>query len=205
MAIRARLNAALLDHAEGLLHRTYGDRKRQMFAGLPDTVVEIGPGPGANLRYYRRGTRLIAFEPGPEHHPRLLRNAARRGVAVEIRARGGEDLDLPDASCEAVVATLVLCSVADPARVLAEIHRALRPGGRLLFCEHVAAPAGSATRRLQAWLRRPWRWLGGGCTLDRETHRLLQDAGFASVQMDCFTMGRLLGPVRPHVWGVATR
>jgi len=205
VAIRARLNAALLDHAEGVLHRAYGSRKVPMFADLPATVVEIGPGPGANLRYYRPGTRLIAFEPGPEHHARLRRNAARRGVAVEIRARGGEDLDLPDASCDAVVATLVLCSVDDPASELAEIHRVLRPGGRLLFCEHVAAPPGSRTRRLQAWLRRPWRWLGGGCTLDRETHRLLHASGFAAVWMDCFTMGRLLGPVRPHVWGVAIR
>jgi len=205
VAIRARLNAALLDHAEGLLHRTYGRYKADLFRDLPPVVVEIGPGPGANLRYYRPGTRLIAFEPGSEHHPRLRRNAARRRIDLDLRQRGGEDLDLPDAACDAVVATLVLCSVTDPAAVIAEARRVLRPGGRLLFCEHVAAPAGSRTRRLQGRLRRPWRWLAGGCTLDRETPRLLHAAGFHEVRMDRFTMGRLLGPVRPHVWGAAIR
>jgi SAM-dependent methyltransferase len=205
VAIRSRLNAALLDHGEQLLHRTYGARKRQLFADLPDRVVEIGPGPGANLRYFRPGTRLVAFEPGREHHPRLRRNAARRGIELELHPEGAERTHLPPASCDVVVATLVLCSVTDPARVIAEVHRILRPGGRLLFCEHVAAPPGSWTRRLQGWLRRPWRWLADGCTLDRETHRLLQAAGFQDVQMDCFTMGRLLGPVRPHVWGTAVR
>lgn len=199
-----RLNAWFLDAADGVMDRVYGPRKRPLFTGLPPTVVELGPGAGANLRYYRPGTKLIAFEPNPFVHARLREAAAGRGVELDLRRLPAETLDLPDASADAVVSTLVLCTVDDPARVLAEVRRVLRPGGRFLFVEHVAAPPGSRLRALQRLLRRPWRWLFAGCCLDRDTAATLEAAGFASVEIERFRLG-LPSPIRPHVAGWAVR
>jgi len=202
---RQRLNAWLLHRAEDLMHRVYGPRKRAIFRRLPLRVVEIGPGAGANLRYYRPGTRVIAVEPNPAMHAPLRAAALRRGLALEIRTLRGEALDLPDGSAEAVVGTLVLCSVDDPARVVAEIRRILAPGGRYVFLEHVAAPSRSPLHRWQRLLQRPWQWLFDGCRLHRDTHRTLQQAGFASLEMDCFVLTAPLAPFAPHIFGLARR
>ncbi|MBD3221903.1 methyltransferase domain-containing protein [bacterium] len=205
MALRQRLSAALLDHAEPLLHRAYGGRKQVMFADLPDTVLEIGPGPGANLRYYRPGTRLVAVEPSEPARRRLERRARRRRVDLDLHDLAGEGLPFADRSHDVVVCTLVLCSVDDPERVLAEARRVLRPGGRFLFCEHVVAREGTPTRRLQSWLRSPWHWLTEGCHLDRPTGELIAAAGFSGLERHDFCLGPAAGPARPHVWGTAVR
>ncbi len=203
--VRGRFNAWLLDLADEAMDRRYGARKRLLFRDLPAEIVEIGPGAGANLRYYPPGTRVIAVEPNLAAHGRLRDRAARRGVDLEIHGLRGEAIGLADASRDAVVGTLVLCSVEDPRRVLAEIHRILKPGGRFLFCEHVAAPPGTAARRAQDALHRPWRWLFDGCHLNRSTPALLREAGFASVEMDCFRLRPPFLPVAPHVFGVAVK
>lgn len=187
------------------MHRIYGRRKRDLFAGLPAELVEIGPGAGANFRYYPPGTRVIAFEPNRALHDRLRQAAERHGIELDLRAHGAEALDLPDASADAVVATLVLCTVPDPAKVLAEIRRVLRPGGRLLFIEHVAAPAGTALRTLQRIVRRPWRWVAEGCCVDRDTAATLAAAGFDSLRLEHFRLKGPLVPVAPHIAGEAVR
>ncbi len=203
--LRDRVNAWILAASERQMDRLYGRRKRELFAALPAAVVEIGPGAGANLRYYPRGTRVIGFEPNPKLHCRLRQAAARWGIDVEIRPSPAEALDLPDASADAVVATLVLCSVSDPHRVVAETRRVLRPGGRFLFIEHVAAPAGSALHALQRALRRPWRWLFRGCRVDRDTAAVLAAAGFSSLRVERFRLRTPMLPVAPHIAGEALR
>lgn len=200
----AWFNAWMLDRGADVMHRVYGRRKRTLFAGLPDTVVEIGPGAGANLRYYEPGTRVIAFEPNPFAHARLSREAAERGVELDLRDLSAEQLDLPDASTDVVISTLVLCSVDDPLRVLAEVRRVLRPGGRFLFIEHVAGRPGSAVRTVQRVVRGPWRWLFDGCRVDRDTPAMLEAAGFSSLEIERFGLA-LPSPVRPHVVGWAVR
>jgi len=203
--IRDRLNAWLLGAAEREMHRTYGRRKQELFADLPSELVEIGPGAGANFRYYRPGTGVIGFEPNRALHGRLRQAAERHGIQLDLRGHGAESLDLPDASADAVVATLVLCTVPDPRKVLAEIHRVLRPGGRLVFIEHVAAPAGTALRTLQRIVRRPWRWISEGCCVDRDTAATLAAGGFDSLQLERFRVTSRLLPVSPHIAGEAVR
>jgi SAM-dependent methyltransferase len=203
--VRDRLNAWILGIAENAMHRLYGRRKRELFAGLPPAVVEIGPGAGANFRYYPAATRVIAFEPNRAAHRRLRQAAARWGIELDLRAQPAEQLDLPDDSAEAVVGTLVLCSVADPAQAVAEVRRVLRPGGRFLFIEHVAAPAGSALRALQRTVRRPWRWLFEGCRVDRDTAAVLAAAGFRSLRVEPFRLRTPLLPVAPQIAGEAVR
>lgn len=162
-----RIGAKMLALADPVMERVYGARKRHLFAGHPDLIVEIGPGSGINFRYYRPGTNVIAFEPNRGQHDRLRRRARQSGLELDVRGGKAESLDLDDGSVPMVVSTLVLCSVKDLVRVLDEIARVLQPGGRFVFIEHVAAPEGSALRRWQRRLRAPWSAMFSGCTIDR--------------------------------------
>lgn len=205
VTVRGRLHGWGLRRAAGAMHRVYGPLKERLLADLPDRVVEIGPGPGTNLRYYPAGTHLVAIEPAGQMRRALEREAARRGIDLEVHPIVAERLPLDDASVDAVVSTLVLCSVADPRAVLAEVLRVLRPGGRFIFIEHVAGDPGSHLHRLQGWLRRPWAWLCEGCQLRRSTGAIIRAAGFDSVDEERFLVGRGWLPVSPHLAGIARR
>jgi ubiquinone/menaquinone biosynthesis C-methylase UbiE len=203
--VRGRVNAWLFRAIDGYLDRKYRDVKRELFGGLPRKVLEIGAGAGANFRYLAPGTHVVAVEPNVHVHAHLRAAAARHGVRLDVRAARAEDLPLPDESVEAVISSLVLCSVADPARALAEIRRVLRPGGRLWSVEHVAAAERSALARVQGLVRRPWRWLFEGCDTLRDIERLVRDAGFASVEVTPFTLRTAFVPVRRQIAVVAVR
>jgi SAM-dependent methyltransferase len=106
-------------------------RKRELLGPLRGTVLEIGPGTGTNLAYLAPDVRWLGIEPNPHMERYLRREAEPLGRSIEVRSGTVERLDLMDASVDAVVSTLVLCSVPDQARALAEVRRVLRPGGRL--------------------------------------------------------------------------
>lgn len=202
--VRGRLNAWIFKQLEAYHHRKLGAVKREAFGGLPRTVVEIGAGAGANLRYLDPGTRVIAVEPNRHMHPHL-RDAARRwGVELDLRPAFAERLPLADASVEAVISSLVLCCVRDPAAVLAEIRRVLAPGGRLWCVEHVRAPEGTPLATVQRALARPWRWFFEGCE-HRDVAALLHAAGFASVEVEPFTIHTAVLPIRSAISAVALR
>ena len=201
--LRARLFAWSLSRNDGAQRRLYGDRKARLFQGLGGTVVEIGAGSGLNAAHLPAGTRWVAVEPNVHFHPHIRRAAARHGLEAEVVAGTAEALPLADGTADAVVSTLVLCSVARPAAALAEARRVLRPGGRLVVIEHVAAPEGTVLRRLQRALRRPWGWVADGCRPDRDTATALRAAGFASVELETFRAP--LGLASPHIMGVAVR
>ncbi len=154
--IREALMARLLRIIEGHMHVTYGQRKRALFRDLSSTIVEIGPGTGANLRCYRPGTRVIAVEPNSAMHPFLRTTARRYGLQLDLRGNKSEHLDMDTDSVDTVISTLVLCSVDDPSQVVSEIRRILRPGGRFIFLEHVAATAHTPLARSQNSLHRIW-------------------------------------------------
>jgi SAM-dependent methyltransferase len=202
--VRGRANAAFFRLVDGYVHRRIGVRKEALFADLPQQVVELGPGTGANLRYFRPGTHLVAIEPNPHMHRELARAGAARGVTLEIRATGAEATGLPSASVDAVVCTLVLCTVPDPAAAMAEVRRILRPGGRLLLLEHVAAPRGTFLAGLQRALRRPWLWAFEGCDLDRHTADTIRAAGFSGVELERYRLRSVFLPVNEQVAGTAT-
>lgn len=204
-AVRDRFNAWLLEVLDGYQHRKYGALKREMFGGLPRTVLELGAGDGANFRYLAPGTRVIAIEPNVHMHRWLRARAARHGIHVDVRAATAEALPLADGTVDAVISSLVLCTVPDPVRALAEVRRVLRPGGRFWCIEHVAAPEGTVLAGLQRALRRPWRWLFEGCETCRDTARQLREAGFASVEVTPFTLPTVFAPIRPQIAAVAVR
>lgn len=203
--IRTRIEAWLLDVADQHLDRQVRDRKTAAIGAMSETVVEIGPGTGTNMRFYPDGVSVIGIEPNPNMQPHLREKAKAHEVDLEIRTLHAEHLDLDDASVDGVVATLVLCSVDDPVAVLDEIVRVLRPGGTFFFMDHVVAPARSITRRVQAVVKRPHRWMFQGCTVDRRTTELIRAAGFASVDIHEIDTGPTGLYVRHQIIGTAAR
>lgn len=201
--LRGPFNALFFSTLDRYLDHLLRPHKQSLFDGLPPTVVELGPGVGANLRYLRPGTRLIAVEPNPAMHDRLRARAARAHIDLELHATGAEHIDLPDASVDAVISSLVLCTVADPAAVVAEVHRVLRPGGRYAFLEHVAAPDGTVLRRLQRTVRRPWRWIFEGCSCERDLQAVVEGAGFTDTNVDAYRLHSPFLPVNSQIAGVA--
>jgi ubiquinone/menaquinone biosynthesis C-methylase UbiE len=201
MSLYQRLFAHGLALGDDAQHRIYGARKRMLFADLDGTVVEMGPGTGVNLRYLPHGIRWIGIEPNPHMHRFIREVAAERGMPVEIRTATASDTGLPNACADAVISTLVLCSVPDLDAALAEIRRLLKPGGRFFFIEHVAAPDGSWSRTLQQGIKPIWKCLADGCRPDRETGRAIKQAGFTDVRYQSFTAE--IPVVAPHIIGTA--
>jgi ubiquinone/menaquinone biosynthesis C-methylase UbiE len=146
--------------------------------------------------------RWTGVDPNPRSLPYIREAARRSGHEFEFRQASAESLPFPDASFDSVASTLTLCSVRNPALALDEIRRVLRPGGQLLFLEHVAAAAGSRLRRRQRLLRPIFRCLVG-CTPDRDTGSLLRAARFSTVEMEEFELS--LPIVGPHICGRAVR
>jgi len=202
---RGRFNAGFFTAFDRPIDRLSRDRKRKIFSDLPPEVVEVGPGVGANLRYLPPGGRMIAIEPNPYMHAGLRKRAARRGVDVEIRGVTGDAIDLDDQSADAVISSLLLCTVADSERVVGEIRRVLRPGGRYAFLEHVAAPEGTRLRRIQHAVRRPWAWVFEGCSCERDLAAVIGAAGFASVQIDRYSVRSPFVPASTQIagWAIA--
>lgn len=198
-----RLFARMLARSSQAHSALVDDQKRRLLGDLRGTVLEIGPGTGANLPYYAPGVHWIGVEPNPYMHPYLRREAARLGLGVDLRTGAGEQIDLPADSVDAVVSTLVLCSVSDVARTLQEIRRVLRPGGAFVFIEHVAAPPGTWARRVQRIVRPVWRLAADGCHPDRETGAAVERAGFAPVEYQRFDLP--LPVVGPHIAGRAVK
>lgn len=201
--VRGRLNAWFFTALDGYSNWLVRDRKRAVFTGLPAEVVEIGPGVGANFGYLPSGCRLTAIEPNPYMHGALRRRAARRGIDVQIRGVTGDAIDLDDQSADVVISSLVLCTVADPGQVVSEIRRILRPGGRYVFLEHVAAPDGTVLRRIQRAVRRPWAWAFEGCSCERDLAAVIQAAGFASAEISRYRLRSPFIPVNTQIAGTA--
>lgn len=202
--IRGRFNAGFFNVMGGYLEWLMRHHKPRVLAGVGDRMVEIGPGVGANLRHYPPGTELIAVEPNRQMHEHLRRHARRTGIELQILETGAERMDeLPDDCVDDVVSTLVLCTVTDPDSSIREIGRVLRPGGRFRFVEHVAAPPGTATRRVQDAVKRPWRWLFEGCCVDRHTGQLIEEGPFRRVDYERIDLRSPFVPANPCVAGIA--
>ncbi len=181
--LRSRFEARLLDASAESNHETQGARKTAEIGSMSGTVVELGPGTGVNMRYYARGVRVIAIEPNPVMHDRLRRHADEHEVDMEIRTLQGESIDVADGEADGVVGTLLLCGVEDPAMVINEAHRVLKPGGRYFFTEHVRAPESTWMHRTQRVLRRPHGWMFNGCRTDQDTGSLLRGSAFETVEI----------------------
>lgn len=160
----------------------------ELLAPLRGTVLELGAGTGVNVeRYPAAVDRVVFTEPDPGMRTRLearlvdARDAGRFAPGeAEVRPDPAQALTAADGSVDAVVATLVLCTVPDPSAALAEAHRVLRPGGRLVFLEHVAADHRPDRLRWQRRVDPIWKRVAGGCRLTRTTGEAIEAAGFTT-------------------------
>lgn len=177
-------------------------RKRQV-EQVSGSVMELGAGTGLNLPFYPEGLeRLVLVEPDVHKAKLLGEKTPPPGVNPEIVRAPGEGLPFADDSFDTVIETLVLCTVADPEAAVAEIQRVLKPGGRLLFTEHVRSDR-PRLGRFQDRMEGPWKKLADGCHCNRRTVPMLEANGFdveISAEMDQFPM---VPTVRPIVSGVA--
>jgi ubiquinone/menaquinone biosynthesis C-methylase UbiE len=184
------------------------EMRHELLAEASGRVLELGAGTGHNLAHYTDAvTELVLAEPDPYMARRLRERLAKEGTRAHdasVIEASAEDLPFDDGSFDAVVATLVLCTVESPARALIEARRVLVEGGKLLYLEHIR----SHNPRLARWqdrLERPWGFIAAGCHPNRATDQLLAGAGF---WIDSMERGRLpkAPPIaRPLIRGVARR
>ncbi len=200
---RQRLRAWIASKGSPQYDRLVADRKRELLGSLRGAVLEIGPGTAPNLKYFAPGVQWIGVEPDAAVLPYLRQEAQRLRMPIELRDRVGNRLPADDNTMDAVVSTLVLCSVPHPAAMLAEIRRVLKPGGHFVLIEHVAAPRGTWQRRLQDWLQPLWTCVDGECHPNREIWTALEQAGFGRVDYEQFRVRR--GLVSPHIAGVLVK
>jgi len=178
--------------------------KERLFAGITGSVLEIGPGTGINLRYFQRpGVQWVGVEPNLFMERYLRKEAERLNMTADLRVGTADALPIEDGSMDAVISTLVLCCVHSQQQSLREIIRVLKPGGRLIFLEHVAAPPGTRLRKIQNWITPIWKRLGDGCHPNRETREELGRAGFARVE--CEGLMAPIPIVSPQIAGVAVK
>jgi len=209
LKLRALLLAACYDRAMRHVERRCLARWRaELLTPLRGEILEIGSGTGTNLQYYApQVKRLVLSEPDRFMRTRLQVQARRRRASlrqVEIIPCRAEQIDLPAASFDHIVSTLVLCSVTDIERTLQELRRLLKPGGSLVFFEHVRADDNPGLYKLQKRLEPVWKWCAGNCHLTRPTGQLLEQAGFA-IELERVAMQGVPAFVRPVIKGVAFR
>jgi ubiquinone/menaquinone biosynthesis C-methylase UbiE len=184
------------------------EQRWRLLAGLTGEVLEVGCGNGMNLRHYPAGVeRVLAVEPEPYLRDQARREAEAARVPVEVVAGVASALPAPDASYDAVVCSLVLCSVEDQHAALGEIRRVLRPGGELRFFEHVVARSGPLRRVQRTLDATVWPTLAGGCHASRDTLAAIEDTGFEVVEFARFRLpdAPIPAPTAPHILGRARR
>jgi ubiquinone/menaquinone biosynthesis C-methylase UbiE len=201
--VRERVFAAVYDRLSARTEEKFGaELKRKLLANAHGRVLEIGVGTGLSFAHYPQVEELVGVDPSEPMLRRARHRAAELARDVTLVEASAEALPFEDEAFDTVVSLAVLCTVDDPARVLREIRRVLRPGGRFVFLEHVR----SSDETLAQWqdrLERPWGWIAGGCHPNRRTLEAIEGAGFDVVELEREDLPDIPRLVRPNVMGVA--
>ena len=180
-----------------------GQWRAELLRELSGSVLEVGAGTGATLALYPKAvTRIVMCEPDPHMRRKL---EAKRPANVEVSEAAIESLPFEKESFDAVVSSLVLCSVRDPQAALAQLRRVLKPGGRLVFLEHVAADGKPNRLKWQRRIEPVWKHLMGNCHLTRRTEAAIEAAGFRIERIHRESMRKALPVCRPSIRGIARR
>lgn len=193
----------LSERAEG---RGVGTHREELLGGLAGRICEVGAGNGLNFAHYPpEVVEVIAVEPDPVLRGYAERAAAAATVTVKVVDGTAEALPLSDGSCDAVVTSLVLCSVPDQSVALVELRRVLRPGGELRFYEHVRSTH-PTYGRLEDLVAPVWSKIAGGCHPNRSTEGAIVGGGFSILAIDRFGFSPQPPiPAVRHILGRAVR
>ena len=166
-------------------------QRRDIVGKASGVVLEIGMGPGHNLRFYKakKIERIIGLEPAAEMRPLAAKRIADAPFTVEWLQAGAEAIPLSDNSIDTVVLTYTLCTIPQRLESLEEMRRVLKPGCKLLFCEHGLAPD-KEVRLLQSAINPMWKHLAGGCHLNIDIPGLIREGGFRIEDLDCGYVNR---------------
>ncbi|MEZ5078359.1 MAG: class I SAM-dependent methyltransferase [Solirubrobacterales bacterium] len=199
-----RLFAAVYDRGlKSTEEAGLGEMRKQLLAGASGRTLELGAGTGVNLDSYSDAvTELVLTEPDPHMAKRLRHRLAASGRRATVAEEPAESLSCADDSFDTAVSTLVLCTVPDPAAALGELARVLKPGGRLLFIEHVRS-ADPAKARWQDRAERPWRFFANGCRCNRDTLATLDASPLQAGTVEYGEVPKAPPIVRPLVRGEA--
>ncbi|XP_040437175.1 methyltransferase-like protein 7A [Falco naumanni] len=190
--------------------------KQELFCNLPDftgpsgelRLLEIGTGCGANFQFYPPGCKVTCTDVNPNFEQGLLRsiNKNQHVHYNGFLTAAGEDLhQVPSGSMDAVVCTLVLCSVHNVDGTLKEVLRVLRPGGAFYFLEHVAADRSSWKYFWQQVCSLTWKLVFDGCCLTRELQKNLEEANFSELHLQQISLAYPWTPIQPHIIGYAIK
>ncbi len=196
--------AALYDRAfEATEEAGLRAMRRQMLKAAQGRTIDLGAGTGANLDLYPDAvSELILAEPDPHMSKQLRLKLARSSRTAELAEAPAEALPFEDSSFDTAVFTLVLCTVPDPQAALGEAVRILKPGGKLLFLEHVRAQ-NPGLARWQDRLEKPWRFIGDGCHCNRDTVASIEASPLTVEQVELGSLPKAPPIVRPLVYGSA--
>jgi ubiquinone/menaquinone biosynthesis C-methylase UbiE len=176
--------------------------RRELLSQASGRTIDLGAGTGVNLGLFPGAVNdLVLAEPDPHMLKQLRAKAADRG-GVEVVGASAQELPFADDSFDTAVFTLVLCTVPDPAAALSEAARVLKPGGKLLFIEHVRA----GETGLAGWqdrFEKPWRFLADGCYCNRDTVATIEASPLSLVRVEQGRLPKAPPIVRPLVLGSA--
>jgi ubiquinone/menaquinone biosynthesis C-methylase UbiE len=203
--VRNPVFARLFPLCARMMERDIARYRAELLAGLSGRVVDVGAGNGLNFAHYPAAVdEVVAVEPEPHLRGKAMQAAGKAPVRVTVVDALADALPFEDASFDAAVCSLVLCSVPDQAATVAELRRVLRPAGELRFFEHVRSSS-PRVARVQAAMDRSGLWprLVGGCHCARDTPGAIAAGGFAIERERDFMVGPKWGITSPHALGRA--
>jgi ubiquinone/menaquinone biosynthesis C-methylase UbiE len=193
------MNGRFYDFMVGATERrVFAPLRAELLASLAGRVVVLGAGTGADFPYFGPRAMVVALEPDPSMAMQAKRRIRESAALIELKIGDDSYLDSMDIeSVDAVVCSLVLCTIPDPERALGRIRRVLKPDGTLVVIEHVRAPGRAG--RVQDVFAPLWKVVGDGCHLNRDTEEVIAAAGFSTRSLR--TRRIPLSPIQTVVYG----